>query len=334
MIFKRRAKNDPAAAITAFWTWWATGRARVEQAIAEGNWDSGLIEEINARVSAVDPGLAWEFSGGTTSRHLLVVTANGDRTLRATAERWRRAGPAPDETFGYAAARQAAPDALDSRLDINGHRFELPELRFTADIDDDAAQVDVQVWHPEFAGLPEDSRLQVAFLALDWLLGEDGVEIWVGGIDTTADRGSTLTGKELIATVDSLTPHWQLRSGHRDGLPVLAAVHMPLKAARWPAADTHVRLDVPFRTVNAGDLPVEESRVALYEFEDRLLTYADGPVLVAHETAGRVRTYHLYADRQAAIDALAPIVASWPEDPIRTTVTPDPTWEAVAHLTQ
>jgi hypothetical protein len=98
--------------------------------------------------------------------------------------------------------------------------------------------------------------------------------------------------------------------------------------------DTHVRLDVPFRTVNAGDLPVEESQAALYAFEDRLLAYADGPVLVAHETANRVRTYHLYADRQAAVDALAPIVASWPEARIRTTVTPDPTWKAVAHLTR
>ena len=39
-----------------------------------------------------------------------------------------------------------------------------------------------------------------------------------------------------------------------------------------------------------------------------------------------------YADRQAAVDALAPIVASWPEGRVRTTVTTDPAWKGVAHL--
>jgi hypothetical protein len=337
MIFKRRAKGDPATAVTAFWTWWATGRSRVEQAIAGGSWDPVLIDEINALVTAIDPGLAWEFGAGTASQHLLVVTANGDRALRVVAERWRRAGPAPDTTFGYAASRQANPSALDSRLDLDGHRFELGALRFAADVDDDAVQIDVCVWHPAFPDLPDTTRVQIAFLALDWLLGEDGVEIWVREIDTTGEEGPDLTGAELAATVAALMPaggepQWTVLSGNRGGRPVLASVCVPLKAARWPAADTHVRLDVPFHSANAGGLPVDGSLAALHAFEDRLFAYADGPVLVAHESADGVRTYHLYADRQAAVDALAPITASWPEGRVRTTVTPDPAWKGVSHL--
>lgn len=333
MIFKRRPAADP---IADFWAWWPTARARVERAIDEGSWPGDLVAAISARIEAVDPGLGWEFSAGTASRHLLVVTANGDRSLRSVAERWRRAGPAPDETFGYAAARQASPAALAAKLRLGGVELDLGELRFAAVTDDDAAQVDVRVWHPAFAELDRDVRTQVAFLALDWLLGEDGVEIWLREIETTPDPAPALTADQLALVVAGLSPggrpQWTMLSGIRGGRPILVAVQVPLRPALWPAADTHIRLEVPFRMANEGGLPVEESLAALHAFEDRIVAYADGPVLVAHETANGVRTYHLYADRRPAVDVLQPIVASWPEGRVRTTVTPDPGWEGVAHL--
>ncbi|MET0496499.1 MAG: DUF695 domain-containing protein [Actinoplanes sp.] len=333
MIFKRRARADPTE---AFWTWWATARAQVEKAIDDGSWPDDLVAAISRRVEAIDPGLGWEFSAGTTSKHLLIVTANGDRKLRSVAERWRRAGPAPDETFGYAAARQASPSALGAKLQLAGTELDLEELRFGAETDDDAAQVDVRVWHPAFAGLDHRSRTQVAFLALDWLLGEDGVEIWVRVIDATPTPGPALTAAQLALVVAGLSPdgrpQWTILSGTRAGRPILVTVQVPLKSALWPAADTHIRLEVPYRMANEGGLPIEESLAALHAFEDRIFAYADGPILVAHETANGTRIYHLYADRRPAVDALEPIVASWPEGRVRTKVTPDPGWECVAHL--
>ncbi|MEU4624172.1 hypothetical protein AB0G04_29875 [Actinoplanes sp. NPDC023801] len=151
MIVKRRQKSEPAAAIAAFWAWWAAARPRAEKMI-EGAPDDGLIEEIAGLVSAIHPDLHWEFAAGTSSRHLLVVSSGGSAELRSLAERWRRAGPPPDETFGYAAARQGRPDALDSaRLSIGGHDLDLADLRFRAEHDDERDWVDVEVWHPAFA---------------------------------------------------------------------------------------------------------------------------------------------------------------------------------------
>lgn len=336
MIFGKRGKGGRPAedAIGAFWAWWATtGRARAEQAIAGNDWKSGLVDELGDRISAITPGLAWEFaSGAPRSQHLLVVSADGNRELRAVAERWLRAAPDADGTFSFASSRQASPDALDHRLGIDGHDLELSELRFAADVDENAAQIDVIVWHPAFGGLDEQARVQVAFLALDWLLGEDGVEIWIRGIDTTATAGPARTGGELLTAVQALEPHWAMLSGERAGRPLVATIQVPLRAARWPAADTHVRLDVPYRTANPGGLPVGDSLTALHGLEDRMRAYADGPVLVAQEASDGVRTYHLYADRQPAVDALAPIVQSWPEGTVRTTVTHDPGWAGVRHL--
>ena len=55
-------------------------------------------------------------------------------------------------------------------------------------MDDDRARVDVAVHHPEFAAMDEQLRLQVTFLALDSLLGEEAVELWVGEVAAVVDE--------------------------------------------------------------------------------------------------------------------------------------------------
>jgi len=99
MIFRRRGRRDPSAAIDSFWQWWATARPRAEKLIG-GVPDDGLVAELSAKVSAIHPELQWEFTAGSHSAHLLVVTSAGDSALRSLAERWRRASPPPDEIFG------------------------------------------------------------------------------------------------------------------------------------------------------------------------------------------------------------------------------------------
>ncbi|MEV6299456.1 DUF695 domain-containing protein [Actinoplanes sp. NPDC051861] len=337
MIFRRRRKDDPVAAIDAFWAWWATARPRAERQIT-GDADDRLIAEIGALVSAIHPELEWEFTAGTASRHLLVVSACGDPALRSLAERWRRAGPAPDETFGYASARQGSPDALDGgHLSIAGHELDLDELRFSAEPDEERDCVHVEVWHPAFPSMPDGARNQVAFLSLDWLLGEDGVEIWVGGIEAITTPGATLTGPELAALVAALDPadgepRWRAMSGTVDGHPVVAIAQSPLRPARWPGHDLHVRLEVPYHRRDGNGLPTKEALADLHALEDHISVHADGAVVVAHETSDGLRTTHLYADRPAAAHALEPLISSWPDGRVRLTVTPDPAWEQIAHL--
>lgn len=334
MIFKRRRKTDPAAAIDAFWTWWATARPRAERLIS-GDADDRLVEELGAAVSAIHPELQWEFTAGTSSAHLLVVSAAGDPELRSLAERWRRAGPAPDGTFGYASARQGSLNALEGQLSIAGHELDLADLRFTAEDDEDLDCVHVGVWHPLFGSMPEDARGQVAFLSLDWLLGEDVVEVWVGRIEALTLPGASLTGAGLTQRVTALIPdepRWRTMSGELDGKPIVALAQTHLSPARWPGYDLHIRLDVPYRSRDENGFPDEETLSALYALEDHITTHADGAVVVAHETSGGVRSTHLYADRPAASHALEPLIVGWQDGRVRMTVTPDPRWEQVAHL--
>jgi uncharacterized protein DUF695 len=337
VIFRRRGKGDPADAIQGFWAWWEETRPRAEKLIA-GTPDDAFVAEFGGRVSAIDPGLQWEFTAGTDTAHLLVVTSAGDARLRSLAERWRRAAPPADDTFGYASSRQGNPGTLDGAvLDIAGHQLDLGELRFGAVTDSEASAVHVTVWHPSFPGLPEDARLQVAFLALDWVLGEDRVEIWVGAISASAEPGPDLTATGLAEVVDGMIPSddeplWSTMAGTRKGKPLVALVQTPLKAARWPAYDLHIRIDVPYQAQDENGFPAEEVFPALYALEDRIDARVDGAVVIAHETSDGVRTTHLYADRPAAAAVLEPLLADWPDGRIRMKVTTDPGWKAVSHL--
>jgi uncharacterized protein DUF695 len=187
--------------------------------------------------------------------------------------------------------------------------------------------------------VPEEARMQVAFLALDWLLGEDPVEIWIGAISTADEPGPDLTAAGLVEVVTGIIPPddepiWSTMAGTRRGKPLIALVQTPLKAARWPAYDLHIQIDVPYLARDENGFPDEETFPALYALEDRIDARVDGSVVVAHETSNGVRTTHLYADRPAAAAVLEPLLTDWPDGRIRMRVKPDPGWKAVSHLTR
>jgi hypothetical protein len=330
VIFRRDRRDPVEAANARFWAWWAKAR---ERDLA----DPVLIKQMHQQVSAISPALEWEFGPGTAACHLLVVSAGGDSSLRSVTERWRRSGPANDETFEYAAARRPDPAALLGELDIAGQQIDLSALRFTGRPDPSTRVVDVEMWHPAFVSMTAVHRSRVKFLALDWLLGEDTVEIWLGRIAVTTEPGPALTATELAAVVASQIPPdgklpWRNVAGTRAGRALMAAAQAPLRAASHPAHDLHVRVDVPYTDRIGNGLPTRPALDELYALEDRLYQHADGAVLVAHEMSDGLWTDHFYADRQAAAEALRPLVTAWPHGPVRITTTPDAKWSAVAHL--
>ncbi|MER7007746.1 DUF695 domain-containing protein [Dactylosporangium sp. NPDC000555] len=340
MIFGRsKRKAGDGGAIVDFWAWWPTVRPAVEAAISSGDWGR-LTPQFSRRIEAIHPALQWEFSSGTTARHALVVSAAGDAQLRPVAARWGALAPAADATWEYHTARQPSPEIFQATIELGqGVKLDLARMRFTFSRDGEAPEIDVVAHHPGFHVLEEQARGQVTFLTLDWLLGEDGVEEWIGAISWETDEPpGAADPAELAAAVEALreeysTPQWVLMSADLpDGNPVIATAQRPLRPVRWPRFDTHVAITLPYRHRDAVGLPETESLTALREFEDTALSTAAGTdgVLLAHETSRGTRTLHYYVDADSpAADDLAEAAGWWQDGRVRVERHFDPSFERI-----
>jgi hypothetical protein len=336
-VFGRRKSNDSGAGIVEFWVWWDQARHRVAAAIDDKSIPS-LTDEISKRVKAIHDDLHWELSPGRSAKHALVVAPAGDARLRATLARWLAAAPPADDTFEYFGSRQADNGFLTARMQFAGQELDMSGLRFGFTMEDDAHCIDVTVFHPGMAAMPEQARLQLTFLALDWTVGEEQVEVWIGAVEPQLRPSPNLhTAAELNAAVAELAtkhakPVYVLLGAETKRGPLMVTVQVPLRSARWPRFDTHVAATAKFPAQNTG-LPTDGSLTRLRDLEDRIEAAlgADG-VVIGHETCAGVRTIHVYVDgvTQAA-DAVAGAARSGPLG-AKTGVTYDPAFERVRHL--
>ena len=335
-LFREKARPE-AETIAAFWQWWATARDDVAAAIDAGTVPE-LADEIGRRVHAINADLQWELGPGDTSAHALAVTPGGQAEIRAVAARWLAAAPPADETWSYRSVRAADPSTFESTIELNGHQLELADIRYGLTVNEQNRQIDVVCYHPAFAGLPDDIRGQITFLTLDWALGEDDVEIWIGEITwTVVEPAHSRTPAELrkaVNTVAAGEDSWVLMRGERKGRPILATAASPLRPARWPRFDLHVPIKLPYQRYNEGQLPVDESLAALRGFEDELsAAVSTNGALVAHETGNRLRTLHFYVDSQTNARAeLESRLPHWLEGRASAAVRLDPSFEQVQHL--
>jgi hypothetical protein len=340
MFLRRKRTPDFSSAIADFWIWWSGAKANVQQVIEAGG-AATLAEELNRRVTAIHSDLQWEFARGARSRHALIVSPAGNATVRAAAARWLAEAPGPDETWEYHRARQADPASLSAIFESEGHRLDLDDLQFEFTVDSDRRVVHVTTYHPRFADIPEGLRASITYLGLDWLLGEDAVEIWVGAVEwSTTPIAEPQPRAALAAAVAEMSapreePLWTIASG-RDpsGAPIIALMQLPLRSARWPQYDTHVAVMLPYRAANDGGLPVGESLDALRRFEDDLTAEVDvHGQLVAHESSNHRRILHYYVDGAGtAVRTIQDRLTSWREGRASAKPSYDPEFVGVRHL--
>jgi len=330
--------SPPTDPVTAFWIWWRDeGAQRLAAAIAAGGVYGELPARVSALVDAIDPGLQWELGRGHSAEHSLCVTASGDAALRPLAERWRRAGPEPDTTWEFFAARPADPPALTNTLEFGSWTIALAQTRVGLVVDDTRLSVDVACFHPAFAIMPTDARDQVTYLILDWLLGEDDVERWVGHVEhVTADPTGSLPADALAETVNGLSarhtePSWALLQGTTsNGHRLLVSARRPLRWIDYPLHDQHVTFTLPYANKRDDLLPQPDALEDLRTSEDQISALL-GPAVefVAHETAEGARVLHFYAD--SASPEPARRARLWADDhkSTRLEITHDPGWSAV-----
>jgi hypothetical protein len=336
-MFGRRKTKDSAQAIVEFWVWWDQARHRVAAAIGDKGTEMP-VEEISRRVKAIHGDLEWELSPGKVAAHSLVVAPGGDARLRATVARWLSAAPPADETFEYAGSRQADDEVFTATMQMAGQDLDMSELRFAFTVADDAHEVDVSVFHPGMRALPEGARAQLTFLSLDWALGEEQVELWIGAVDHQLQPSPTLHSpadlRKAVAEIAArhAEPVYAILGAETRRGPLMATIQLPLRSARWPRFDTHVAVTMSFAKRDNG-LPTDESLTQLREVEDRVEAAVGGDgVLVGHETCDGSRTIHVYVDGATrASDAVVGAARSGPLT-AKTDITYDPALDRVRHL--
>ncbi|MCX7619369.1 MAG: DUF695 domain-containing protein [Acidimicrobiales bacterium] len=327
--------------IEEFWTWWATARPSIETAIADGDWGD-LPEQITSRVHAINPDLSWEFGPGEVARHCLCVTSGGLRGLRTIAERWLRAAPPADTNWEFHAARRPERDRFSTGIafEVEGAEVEPASARFSVDVDEDRRLVHVEIFHPIFPHVPAPVRGQITFLVLEWLLGEDGIERWLGAISIAADEPlGALTPDELIEVIDRLgrepeEPTFALLSGmDADGWPLLITVRQPLKRVEYPLFDLHAEVVVCYAEQQDNGLPELGELDRLTRIEDGLLSaLGDEAILAAVVSSRGRRTFHLYADAEGPAPALLESWQTVSAVDANVAWSHDPAWDAVGRF--
>jgi hypothetical protein len=126
--------------------------------------------------------------------------------------------------------------------------------------------------------------------------------------------------------VRNMEDQWLYMEGKRAGRPYTASLRIPFDRARWPEYDHHVALVLRYGAHWRNGLPKAPELTRLQDLEDRMIDTLEGHgALVATETADAKRTIHLY------VRGGGPLAEGFHRR-ASATVTHDPQWERVAHL--
>lgn len=325
-------------AIDAFWAWWRGGASAGFAEAFDGPRapDGELIGALSEHVAAIDPSLDWEFGSGRSSRHHLCLSAKGDPVLRVVAERWRKRGPEPDAVWEFYSARQGSRgEVSDLSLEIAGVTVALGALTFRIEVDDSTERIDVVGHHPAFAALADEQLAkQILFIGLDNLLGEDGVERWIGGVDLSTTRpASAISAHDLASAVDALAARatgerWAVLRGEIEGRRIFVTLNRAIKRVDHLLLDMHVSVTLPLRAPTPEGLTTDEEAASLNRMEDELVAALGAhAVLIGRETGSGRRTLHLHvAEGGPARGILDRWAARHPDYPVAVDTEMDPRW--------
>jgi len=288
--------------IDAFWLWWKEAGPMLAAKIDAGR-AAEIASEVSRHVDALHPGLAWETGEGLKGgRHHLALSSEGDVTLRVLTERWLARAPPPDGIWEFYPAKQAWGTRAIVYPDDPGVKIDREDTRVAAEQVDLRERIDVKLYHPAFAMLDRRLRLQSAFLLLDGVLGEDGVERWIGAIEVLdAPPAGGIGLMELRDRVERLSKaatgdRWAvLRSEDPSGRPTFYSVNLALKRIDHLLMEQLLTVTFPLEAPTELGLTTEAEAERLNALEDRLLAgLGHDAVFIGRETGQGKRTLHLH----------------------------------------
>lgn len=331
----RRSRSDSCQddPIAAFWDWWSSARLSVQDAIEAKELPQSLIDDISRRVKSIDPALAWEVGPGRRSSYQLCLSAEGDIERRAITEWWLKSAPA-DAGWDYYASRQPTPETATLR--IGPHTLGASDLRFGPHVDVDRERIDLKVWHPLFAQVDERVRGQATFLLLDGLLGEDGVERWLGRIEPVTqlpseaiDRDALQLEIQELASTATGERFVLGQAAGSDGSVRIVAMNSALKHIDHLDKPFRLRLTIKLNTAGTGGLPAQDESQALNDLEDRIGAALNDAVFAGRVTGAGKRILNWYVAEPSRVDAAISETLRNSGWKIETRTDPDPRWEGI-----
>lgn len=306
------ASNDPPGSdhrIASFWSWWQAEHARFESSKAANSPE--LSGEMNRRVEAIAPGLAWEFGRTSNGTFVLTVSPEGDFMARKITERWRRAAPRQPANWAYYPARQPENRLDGFVLDVGGKKFDVARVRFAFTEDSRRGLLDLTVAHPGFGLASPKVAAQAKFLLADWVLGEDDVERYVGHIDSTSKLAAPGAGipevRNAIARLRAAGTGeavWSLvTSPESDRGKWIAMLNLGLKRLDHLFEEWHLTVSIPVSHPAPTGLPSSRADLALLQSAENALVEALAPAALhyGHWTGeGRYDVLLYVADRAHA----------------------------------
>ena len=323
--------------IEVFWAWWKeTGRTELLAAV-DGE-ESDIADVISQKIAELHPNLEWQLTPTGGDKYTFALSGGGSRVLRVLTETALRWAPVDDERIAYSASR--VPVELEP-FDYGNTLVDPTTIRVSTEIDADYEQLDIAMWIPGTGDIEEDDRAELAMYVLDAVLGEDGVERWVGLIDTIdQDERGMMALSHLSDAIAEYAPSvtgeaWNIyERGLSPKEPLIVAINVACKHIDHLTHGLHAEVRISLTEVTDLGMPSDEEADRVANIEDAVTESLGGEVLlVARETGLNMRILHFYGrDPDAMEDALTPF-ESHPTHDVEVIISIDPDWSTVAQLT-
>ena len=344
-LFRRRhppiVVSPTSQAIDGFWAWWARNADDVTTAVTAGH--TYTVESmVGPEVARIHPHLTWELCPGSGSTFLFAISSDGHPELRTLAERWHRAAPPDDAVWQFRPARLPDPTAFrrGNVVEAGSAEIDLSTVVVQALADDQRCRLDVSIYHPRFFQMTEQARAHLSFLVLDWALGEDDVERWVGAVEAvTVAPIDPIPVADLPEVVRRAAQtwggeRWALMEGWHGERRLQVAIRHPLHRVDRPLFDEHVEIRLPYRDQLSDGLPGERALGDLRAFQETVIgRLGEAALLVGHETSAGERLLHLYDDCTASVTpVIQGMLRAYAGGGASVRDEPDAAWQAVNHL--
>jgi hypothetical protein len=175
------------ARVEHFWHWYAQVAERFYKMLENDN-DEDVVAETSDKVDELFPGFAWVYGPGEAGLgepgRSFTLSGEGLLQIQLLALYWLSRAPVLEGWTFYASRQPSAPEIIETmRINFEGQELDPLEFWLTPTADDEEEKVNLTVWHPLYAGVPEnEARVGAFWVFLDEVLGEYGTSQWIGQV--------------------------------------------------------------------------------------------------------------------------------------------------------